>query len=142
MQISLRLCDQMRGAPTMPDAFEKAVCSKHFTSGSHLDEIVLPRYQETFTGVIEKTRSLSLAGLGLDDKAASDVMVLMRRFPNIRELDLGFNRAISVPLREWAVLAKEVSLTKLNLMETEVSMVKCHAHLRVVPAQVPCCCKQ
>ena len=79
------------------------------------DKIVVPKYRETFRAVIADAEELRFSNLGFGDAEAREVMALIRTHGQVRSLDLGRNKDITVPLDEWATLCSDLQLTQLHL---------------------------
>lgn len=122
LNITLEHMDSDRGPPRTPMVFNHDIQDKVFTNGADRDEIVIPKYAETFEDVISSAQYLEFECLGFEDDDARQVMELAHQYHTkvpFKSMKLGANK-IKVPLEEWASLADELQLEELDLNSNPV----------------------
>ena len=123
LQLSLDTMDTQRGPPLAPDRFNELVDAKTFTNGADADAIVKPQYLKAFKAVIADVDEVNYSGLPFDNSIAVGLIEAMRlhckgvlRGGKLRRLSLkGSKGKLTVPLKEWALLSKQVGIEELDL---------------------------
>jgi hypothetical protein len=77
-----------RKPPLSPDEFNVLVKSKHFTNGADLDNVVLPKYEQTFREVISDAERLDYMGLSWGDAEATTLAAAVPFCQNLKMIHL------------------------------------------------------
>ncbi len=123
LQLSLDTMERQHGPPLAPDRFNELVDAKTFTNGADADAIVKPQYLKAFKAVIADVDEVNYSGLPFDNNIAVGLIEAMRlhckgvlRGGKLRRLSLkGSKGKLTVPLKEWALLSKQVGIEELDL---------------------------
>ena len=99
------LMDLARGMPCTPSDFNAVASKCHFTSGSDLEMVVMPKYLENFTDTIGGADVLTFSELQLKDAVVRPFLENVVRggcCQALRVLNMSYNEDLTIPLEEWA----------------------------------------
>ena len=116
------LMDVTRGLPCTPSEFNAVASKCHFTSGSDLEKVVMPKYLENFTDTVGGADVLDFRELQLQDAVVRPFLENVVRAgycAALRVLNMSFNEDLTIPLEEWgaALSAGAPGLKELNLRQ-------------------------
>ena len=116
------LMDLTRGMPCTPSEFNAIASKCHFTSGSDLEKVVMPKYLENFTDTVGGADVLTFSELQLKDATVRPFLENVVRAgycAALRVLNMSFNADLTIPLEEWgaALSAGAPGLKELDLTE-------------------------
>ena len=114
--------DVTRGLPCTPSEFNAVASKCHFTSGSDLEKVVMPKYLENFTDTVGGADVLVFQDLQLKDAVVRPFLENVVRggyCAALRVLNMSFNADLTIPLEEWgaALSAGAPGLKELNLRQ-------------------------
>ena len=111
-QVSLITTDTLRGAPVNPKSFAVDARKMHFTNGADCENVVLPRYEETFHVVMAEATKIDYRGLQVDNEKFRDIMAVFQQHSNVERIEY-----IDFALTELCVSMEDV----LSFANTQVS---------------------
>ena len=86
-QVSLNTMDKLRGAPVNPKSFAVNARKKHFTNGADCENVVLPRYEETFRVVVADATQIDYRGRQVDNEKFRDIMAVFQQHSNVERIE-------------------------------------------------------
>ena len=106
-----------RRPPLSPDEFNTLIETKVFTNGADCDNIVKPKYAQTFRVVIACATQLDFSNLGWANDELEQCMVLIKSHcPQLKKLDLSSNQ-FSKTLEELAEFPATAQMEDISFLK-------------------------